>query len=40
MKCVQPAELQTNLRISTWHELAQAATPTVRDFLAVKYGIK
>jgi hypothetical protein len=39
IKCVQPVELRTNLRISTWQELAQAAPSTVRDFLAVKYGI-
>ncbi len=39
MKCVQPVELRTNLRISTWQELAQAVPPTVRHFLAAKYGI-
>jgi hypothetical protein len=39
MKCVQPVELRTNLRISTWQELAQAAPPTVLKFLAAKYGI-
>jgi hypothetical protein len=39
MKCVQPVELRTNLRISTWQELAHIAPPTVRNFLAAKYGI-
>ncbi len=39
MKCVQPITLRTNLRISTWQELAQATPPKMRSFLAVKYGI-
>jgi hypothetical protein len=39
MKCVKPVELRTQLRISTWQEIAQAATPKLRAFLASKYGI-
>ena len=39
MKCVKPIALRTSLRISTWQELAQAASPTLRAFLAEKYGI-
>ena len=39
MKCVRPVTLRINLRISTWQELAQAAPPTLRAFLAKKYGI-
>jgi hypothetical protein len=39
MKCVHPVSLRTNLRIATWQELAQTTPPTVRDFLAAKYGI-
>jgi hypothetical protein len=39
MKCVIPVELRTRLRIATWQEVAQAASPKLRDFLAVKYGI-
>jgi hypothetical protein len=40
MRCVRPVELRTKLRISTWQELAKAASTTVKDFLAVKYGIE
>jgi hypothetical protein len=40
MKCVQPLELRTRLRISTWQEVAQVAPPTVRAFLGSKYGIR
>ena len=39
MKCVKPVALRTSLRISTWQEVAQAAPPTLRAFLAKKYGI-
>lgn len=39
MKCVRPVELRTKLRICTWQEVAQVATPTLRKFLAAKYGI-
>jgi hypothetical protein len=40
VKCVKPVELRTRLRISTWQELAQAAPPRVRTFLADKYRIE
>lgn len=39
MKCVRPVELRTKLRISTWQEVANATPPTLRAFLAGKYGI-
>ena len=39
MKCVRPVELRTELRISTWQELAQAAPPNLQAFLAAKYEI-
>ncbi len=39
MRCVQPVELRTKLRISTWQELAKTAPATVRHFLQAKYGI-
>jgi len=39
MKCVRPVELRTKLRISTWQEVANATPPTLRGFLAEKYGI-
>lgn len=39
MKCVNPVELRTRLRISTWQEVAQPAPPKLRAFLAAKYGI-
>jgi len=39
MKCVKPVELRTKLRISTWQEVALAAPPKLRTFLAAKYGI-
>jgi hypothetical protein len=39
MKCVNPVELRTKLRLSTWEEVAQIAPPKLRDFLAEKYGI-
>ena len=39
MKCVKPVVLRTKLRISTWQEIAQAAPPKLRVFLAAKYGI-
>ena len=40
MRGVKPIELRTELRISTWQEVAQAAPARLRAFLAVKYGIK
>lgn len=39
MKAVRPVELRTKLRISTWQEVAHATPPTLRGFLAEKYGI-
>jgi hypothetical protein len=39
MKCVIPIELRTRLRIATWQEVAQVASPKLQDFLATKYGI-
>jgi hypothetical protein len=39
MKCVKPVELRTKLRISTWQEVMQVAPPTLRNFLAAKYGL-
>jgi hypothetical protein len=39
MKCVIPVHLRTRLRIATWQEVAQAASPRLQDFLAAKYGI-
>lgn len=39
MKCVKPVTLRTKLRILTWQEIAQAAPPKLRAFLAAKYGI-
>jgi hypothetical protein len=39
MSCVQPVELRTKLKVLTWQELAPAAPPTLRTFLAAKYGI-
>jgi hypothetical protein len=39
MKCVRPVELRTKLRMSTWQEVAQAAPPKLRAFLATKYRI-
>ena len=39
MKCVRSVELRTKLRISTWQEVANATPPTLRAFLAEKYGI-
>jgi hypothetical protein len=39
MKCVKPIELRTELRISTWQEVARAAPAKLRAFLAAKYGM-
>jgi hypothetical protein len=38
VRCVKPVELRTELRISTWQELTEAAPPGLRTFLAKKYG--
>ncbi|MGA9904440.1 MAG: hypothetical protein WBQ39_21070 [Terriglobales bacterium] len=40
MRCVKPVELRTELRISTWQEVAEAAPTKLRAFLALKYGIR
>jgi hypothetical protein len=32
-------DLRSRLRISTWQELAQFASPALRKFLAAKYAI-
>jgi hypothetical protein len=40
MKCVKPVALRTELRMSTWQEVAQAAPPKLRVFLSAKYGIE
>jgi hypothetical protein len=40
MMCVKPVELRTRLRIATWQEVAQAASPKLQTFLAAKYGIE
>jgi hypothetical protein len=40
MKCVQPADLRTALRVLTWQELAQSLPNTLQEFLASKYGIE
>jgi hypothetical protein len=39
MKCVKPVELRIKLRICTWQEVAGTAPPTLRRFLAAKYGV-
>jgi hypothetical protein len=39
MRCVKPVELRTKLRLATWQEVAGSAPPTLRRFLAAKYGI-
>jgi hypothetical protein len=40
MRCVKPVQLRTELRISTWQELADAVPLQLRTFLAGKYGVK
>jgi len=39
MRSVKPVELRTKLRLCTWQELAAVAPPTLKRFLAAKYGI-
>ena len=39
MRCVKPIKLRTELKISTWQEVAQVSPVKLRTFLAVKYGI-
>jgi len=38
-KCVQPFELRTRCKLLTWQELSAVLPSTLREFLAVKYGI-
>jgi hypothetical protein len=40
MKCVNPVELRTRLRLSTWQEVAGAGSAKLRVFLATKYRIE
>ena len=40
MRCVKPVELRTKMRICTWQEIAEVATPRLRKFLTAKYGFK
>jgi len=40
MKCVKPVQLRTELRISTWQELAEAVPLKLRTFMAEKYGVR
>ena len=39
MRCVQPMELRTRLRVLTWQELCGSLSPQLQEFLAAKYGI-
>lgn len=39
LRCVKPIELKTALRVLTWQELVKTLSPTLRRFLAVKYGV-
>jgi hypothetical protein len=39
MKCVRPVQVRTELRISTWQEIAKVSPRKLRTFLAAKYGI-
>ena len=40
MRCVQPMELRTRLRVLTWQELCGSLSPQLQEFLAAKYGIE
>jgi hypothetical protein len=40
MSCVKPVALRTELRISTWQELAQSLPTKLQAFLAAKYGVQ
>jgi len=40
MRCIKPVELRTKMRICTWQEIAEVATPRLRKFLTAKYGFK
>jgi len=39
MKCVRPVELRTRCRVLTWQELSHHLPSSLREFLAIKYGI-
>ena len=39
MKCVRPIELRTRCRVLTWQELSHHLPSSLREFLAIKYGI-
>jgi hypothetical protein len=39
MSCVKPVQLRTELRISTWQEVAKVVPPKLQAFLSQKYGI-
>lgn len=40
LQAVRSCELRSRLTMLTWQELAAAAPPTVRKFLAIKYGVE
>lgn len=40
VRCVRPVELRLRCRVLTWQELAKALPPSLREFLAEKYGIE
>jgi hypothetical protein len=39
MSCVKPVQLRTELRISTWQEVAMVVPPKLQTFLSKKYGM-
>jgi hypothetical protein len=40
MSCVMPVQLRTELRISTWQEVATVLPPRVQTFLSAKYAME
>jgi hypothetical protein len=40
MSCVKPVQLRTELRISTWQEVAKVLPPKLQTFLWKKYGME
>jgi hypothetical protein len=40
MSCVKPVQLRTELRISTWQEVAKVVPPKLQTFLSAKYGME
>jgi hypothetical protein len=40
LRCVRVLDLRMRCKVLTWQELARAAPPTLRGFLAEKYGIQ